>query len=197
MDSFFTMSKVAIFASGAGSNADRILQFLTEKQSPIQIDCLLTNKREAGIYKVADKFDVPIFCFSNTAFAEGDSVLEFLLTRNIRWIVLAGFLRKIELSLVEEFEDKIFNLHPSLLPKYGGKGMYGSKVHEAVLAAGESESGISIHLVNSEFDKGKILFQAKCEIEKGQTVDELSKNIQKLEHDNFASVIEHFIIKNY
>jgi phosphoribosylglycinamide formyltransferase-1 len=109
---------------------------------------------------------------------------------------LAGFLRKIELNLIEEFENRIFNLHPSLLPKYGGKGMYGSKVHEAVLAAGESESGISIHLVNKEFDKGEVLFQAKCKVEKGQTVEELSKNIQKLEHDNFADTVVKYIEKS-
>jgi phosphoribosylglycinamide formyltransferase-1 len=190
------MSKVAIFASGAGSNADRILQYLAKKQSLIQIDCLVTNKREAGIYKVAEEFNVPIFCFPNTAFAKGDSVLEFLMARNIQWIVLAGFLRKIELNLIEEFENRIFNLHPSLLPKYGGKGMYGSKVHEAVLAAGESESGISIHLVNKEFDKGEVLFQAKCKVEKGQTVEELSKNIQRLEHDNFADTVVKYIEKS-
>jgi phosphoribosylglycinamide formyltransferase-1 len=190
------MSKVAIFASGAGSNADRILQYLAKKQSLIQIDCLVTNKREAGIYKVAEKFNVPIFCFPNTAFAKGDSALEFLMARNNQWIVLAGFLRKIELNLIEEFENRIFNLHPSLLPKYGGKGMYGSKVHEAVLAAGENESGISIHLVNSEFDKGEVLFQAKCKVKKGQTVEELSKNIQKLEHDNFADTVVKYIEKS-
>jgi len=183
------MSKVAIFASGTGSNACRILEFLAERQSEIQVDCLVTNKKEAGIYQVANQLGVPIHYFPNSVFAEGKEILEFLLQRKIQWIVLAGFLRKIEPILIESFENKIFNLHPSLLPKYGGKGMYGRLVHEAVLAAGETESGISIHLVNSEFDKGEVLFQAKCEITKGQTVEELAEKIQILEHRYFAKVV--------
>jgi phosphoribosylglycinamide formyltransferase-1 len=106
---------------------------------------------------------------------------------------LAGFLRKIELPIVSAFENKIFNIHPSLLPKYGGKGMYGKKVHEAVIANGDRESGISIHLVNSEFDKGEIILQAKCIVEKGQTVEELVENIQKLEHEFFPKTLVQYI----
>ncbi|MFT6165748.1 MAG: phosphoribosylglycinamide formyltransferase-1 [Vicingaceae bacterium] len=186
------MSKVAIFASGAGSNADRILQFLAERQSLVEIDCIITNRELAGIYTVANKFDVPIYYFSNSDFAEGTVVLDFLQKRAVEWIVLAGFLRKIEPILVDAFKNKIFNLHPALLPNYGGKGMYGKFVHEAVLAAGEKESGISIHLVNSEFDKGAILFQAKCDIAKGQTVQGLAEKIQKLEHEYFAlTIVQH------
>tara|TARA_B110000503_G_scaffold135011_1_gene214793 strand:+ start:1703 stop:2293 length:591 start_codon:yes stop_codon:yes gene_type:complete len=186
------MSKVAIFASGAGSNADRILQFLAERQSLVEIDCIVTNRELAGIYTVAKKFDVPIYYFSNSDFAEGTLVLDFLQKREVEWIVLAGFLRKIEPIMVDAFENKIFNLHPALLPKYGGKGMYGKFVHEAVLAAGEKESGISIHLVNREFDKGAILFQANCDIAKGQTVEGLAEKIQKLEHEYFAlTIVQH------
>jgi phosphoribosylglycinamide formyltransferase-1 len=191
------MSKVVIFASGTGSNADRILQFLVEKQSSIEIDCFVTNRVNAGLYDVADKFEIPVFYFPNSDFAEGNVILDFLLKRKVQWLVLAGFLRKIESNIVKAFDNRIFNLHPSILPKYGGKGMYGKFVHEAVLAAGELESGISIHLVNSEFDKGAILFQAKCDIAKGQTTEGLALKIQKLEHDNFARVIEHFILKKY
>lgn len=187
------MTKVAIFASGTGSNADRILDFLTEKQSDLQIACFLTNKKEAGIYQVAKKHQVPIHYFSNEEFKVSTPVLTFLQQQNIEWIVLAGFLRKIESPLIQTFENKIFNLHPSLLPKYGGKGMYGSKVHKAVIEAGEKESGISIHLVNNEFDKGEILFQAKCELESGQTVEELSEKIQKLEHEFFAKTIADYV----
>tara|TARA_R110000868_G_scaffold96065_2_gene264240 strand:+ start:869 stop:1453 length:585 start_codon:yes stop_codon:yes gene_type:complete len=188
------MSKIAIFASGAGSNADRIIHFLTNKSSSIKVDCILTNKKSAGIYEVAKKFEIPIFYFSNSDFAKGTVVLDFLEKREVEWIVLAGFLRKIEPVLIEAFMNKIFNLHPALLPKYGGKGMYGKFVHEAVLAAGEKESGISIHLVNSDFDKGAILFQVKCDIANGQTVEGLAEKIQKLEHDNFPQVVEDYIL---
>ena len=187
------MSKVAIFASGAGSNADRILKFLSEKQSSVQIECIVTNKINIGIYDVAKKYGVPIVYFSNSDFADGKSILDFLQKRKVQWLVLAGFLRKIEPNIVEAFENRIFNLHPSLLPKYGGKGMYGKFVHKAVLASGEKQSGISIHLVNSEFDKGEILHQANCKIEKGQTVEELALKIQKLEHELFPKVIEEYI----
>lgn len=187
------MSKIAIFASGAGSNADRIFQFLKEKNSSVEIDCFITNKKEAGIYHVAERLGVPIFYFSNASFKSGVEVIELCKTRNVEWIVLAGFLRKVELNIIEAFENKIFNLHPSLLPKYGGKGMYGKFVHQAVLEANESESGISIHLVNHEFDKGEILFQAKCEITEGQTVEELTKKIRKLEHENFPGTVVSYI----
>ena len=141
-------------------------------------------------------YGVPIVYFSNSDFADGKVILDFLQKRKIQWLVLAGFLRKIELNIVEAFENRIFNLHPSLLPKYGGKGMYGKFVHEAVLKAGETQSGISIHLVNSEFDKGEILRQAKCNVEKGQTVEELAIKIQKLEHEFFPKVIEEYIINH-
>lgn len=187
------MSKIAIFASGAGSNADRILQFTKDLDSGVQVDCLLTNKKVAGIYEVAEKFDVPIFYFSNQDFLDSAKIVSLLQQRNIEWIVLAGFLRKIEAAIINAYNNKIFNLHPSLLPKYGGKGMYGKNVHKAVLEAGESESGISIHLVNSEFDKGEVIFQAKCAIEKGQTVEELAGKIQKLEHEYFPKTIVQFI----
>ena len=187
------MSKVAIFASGAGSNADRILHFLNEKQSSVKVALIVTNKKEAGIYQVAENHQLPILYFSNQDFLEATPVLQFLQEQKIEWIVLAGFLRKIELPIVSAFENKIFNIHPSLLPKYGGKGMYGKKVHEAVIANGDRESGISIHLVNSEFDKGEIILQAKCIVEKGQTVEELVENIQKLEHEFFPKTLVQYI----
>ena len=187
------MSEIAIFASGAGSNADRILHFLKETQSNVEVDCVLTNKKGVGIYEVTQNHGVPLFHFSNADFEEGLLVLQLLQKRKIEWIVLAGFLRKVEPILVDGYSDRIFNLHPSLLPKYGGKGMYGKNVHKAVLEAGEIESGISIHLVNSEFDKGEIVFQAKCTIEKGQTVEELAEKIQKLEHQYFPKTIVQFI----
>lgn len=188
------MSKIAIFASGKGSNAREILQFLREKNSRVDVSVIITNKRSAGIYHVAEEYAVPIYYFSNKEFVIGGKVMDLLKEHLVQWIVLAGFLRKVEGLVLEKFENKILNLHPSLLPKFGGKGMYGGFVHQAVIDAKEYESGISIHLVNSEFDKGKVLFQAKCEVEKGQTVEELAKKIQKLEHSFFPKVIEETIL---
>lgn len=188
------MSKIAIFASGTGSNAEQIIRFLKEKDSLVEINVILTNKKQAGIYTVASDNKIEIKYFENKVFEEADEVVNFLKKREVKWIVLAGFLRKIEPPFLKEFTDKIINLHPSLLPKFGGKGMYGSHVHQAVIDSGEKESGISIHLVNAEFDKGKILFQASCKVEKGQTVEELNKNIQKLEHSYFPKVVEETIL---
>jgi len=190
------MSKVAIFASGAGSNAKQIIRYLAKSQSLVCVDSLLTNKKEAGIYKVAEELDIPIHYFSNKNFEESKKIISLLKERGINWIVLAGFLRKIETKLIAAFPNRIINLHPSLLPKYGGKGMYGRFVHKAVLENQETESGISIHLVNEEFDEGAILFQAKCIIEKGQTVEELTQKIQKLEHEFFPKVIEEYICES-
>lgn len=189
------MSKVAIFASGKGSNADQIICFLKKKNSSIQVVAVLTNVTNAGIYEVAASYEIPVFYFSNNEFKEGVEVVSLLRKEAIDWIVLAGFLRKVEEPILKEYENKIINLHPSLLPKYGGKGMYGSYVHAAVLKAEEKESGISIHLVNSEFDKGEILFQARCEIEKGQTVEQLIKKIQTLEHRYLPEIIEKTILE--
>jgi len=184
------MSKIAIFASGTGTNAARITEYFLQNNQSIHIDCFITNKANAGVYKVAERFDVPIFQFENSDFVKGDKLVNFLKERNISWIVLAGFLRKIAPTLIQNFNNKIINIHPSLLPNYGGKGMYGKYVHQAVLKNEESESGISIHLVNEAFDEGEILFQKSCSIEEGETVESLAKKIQQLEHHYFPKVIE-------
>ena len=190
------MPKVAIFASGKGSNADQIIRFLKKRRSSVEVVLILTNKINVGIYDVADEFQIPIRYFSNREFeSEAKKVVSFLKENKVDWIVLAGFLRKVELSILNAYEDKIINLHPSLLPNYGGRGMYGKFVHEAVINAKEKESGITIHLVNGEFDKGEILFQAKCSIEKGQTVEELTEKIQILEHRFLPEIIEKTILE--
>ena len=190
------MPKVVIFASGTGSNAEEIVRFLQEKNSSVEVVTFLTNKKEAGIYLVSKRKNIPIQLFSNQEFLNVDKVIEYLKSKKVEWIILAGFLRKVEPKLIREFENRIINIHPSLLPKYGGKGMYGKYVHQSILENKEQESGITIHLVNEEFDKGKIIFQAKCKIVKGQTVEQLTKNIQKLEHEFFAKTIEEYILEN-
>lgn len=188
------MSKIAIFASGAGSNASKIIEYFNEHTAFASVDCIISNQKEAGINEVAVKFQVPIFHFGNDAFALGNEVLNLLIARDINWIVLAGFLRKISSNLIRTYPDRIINLHPSLLPKYGGKGMYGTRVHHAVIENRERKSGISIHLVNQEFDEGKVLFQKTCELEENETAGSLAKKIQKLEHKFFPKVIEETII---
>lgn len=190
------MSNIAIFASGNGSNAEQIIFFLKERGLEVEITSIFTNKASAGIHEVASRHAIPIHTFSNKEFEQSDKVLERLEKEKIDWLVLAGFLRKVELPIVKKYNNKIINLHPSLLPKYGGKGMYGVRVHKAVLEKQERKSGISIHLVNEEFDKGEILFQADCSIEKGQTVEELSKKIQNLEHRYFPEVIMNTILNS-
>jgi len=189
------MSKIAILASGAGSNASKIIEYFNENTACASVDCIFSNQKEAGINEVASRFHVPIFHFDNDDFASGTEVLELLKERAVDWIVLAGFLRKIPLSLIRAYPDRIINLHPSLLPKYGGKGMYGSRVHHAVIENGEKRSGISIHLVNEEFDEGRLLFQESCDLEKNETAISLAKKVQQLEHKCFPKIIEE-VIKN-
>lgn len=190
------MPKIAIFASGAGSNASQITNYFKQQNNNIKVDCFVTNKANAGIYKVAEQFNLPIFKFSNGEFEEANGLIEFLRERKVNWIVLAGFLRKIPLGLIEAFEGKMINLHPSLLPKYGGKGMYGKYVHEAVIKNEEKESGITIHLVNQNFDEGKILFQKSYKLSKEDTAASLAEKIQELEHECFPLVIEQQILRH-
>ena len=187
------MSKIAIFASGAGSNARQIIEYLRKKNSSIQVDCIICNKENAGVLEVSRALNVPFFYFTNDLFVSGTELQNHLNNRGVEWIVLAGFLRKIAPSMINAFKDKIINIHPSLLPSYGGKGMYGDYVHQAVLEAKEKESGISIHLVNEKFDEGRILFQKSCKIDADETVESLSKKIHELEHQYYPRVIEAII----
>lgn len=187
------MSKIAIFASGKGSNAAVLIDYFNHSGSDIQVALLISNRKEAGAISLARSKGLETHFFSNEVIMLATPVLELLKKEKIDWIVLAGFLRKIPTLLIEHYPDRIINIHPSLLPKYGGKGMYGKKVHQAVIAAGEKESGISIHLVNEAYDEGQILKQGKCTIEAGETAESLEAKIRKLEHDLFPVVIESFI----
>jgi len=188
------MSKIAIFASGTGTNARKVIDHFTQRKSDISVNCIVTNRKTAGVYRVATETNTSIFHFENSAFEIGTEVVEFLAKKRINWIVLSGFLRKIPSSIIEQYHNRIINLHPSLLPKFGGQGMYGKFVHQAVLEAEESESGISIHLVNSEFDKGEVLFQKKCAVDEDETIQSLSAKIQHLEHTYFPKIIEQKIL---
>jgi phosphoribosylglycinamide formyltransferase 1 len=183
------MIHLAIFASGAGSNAQRIIQHFSSSH---QIKCSLVvcNKPGAGVIDIAAKAGIPVLMIEKEPFFRGDAYTADLKDRGIDFIVLAGFLWKLPSRLVAAYPGKIINIHPALLPKYGGKGMYGNFVHEAVIAAGEKESGITIHYVDELYDHGNIIFQASCPLVEGDTPATLAHKIHLLEHAHYPAVIE-------
>lgn len=182
------MTNLAIFASGTGSNAEKIIEYF-EGNDRIQVALVVCNKPTAGVLKIAEKHGISSILIEKTAFFSQNSCVEVLKAHQIDFIVLAGFLWKVPDALVNAYRGKIVNIHPALLPKYGGKGMYGMHVHEAVIQAGETESGITIHHVNEHYDEGNIIFQAKCPIEPGDTPEILAQKIHVLEHRHFPVVI--------
>ncbi|NQZ76643.1 MAG: phosphoribosylglycinamide formyltransferase [Ekhidna sp.] len=184
-----TKIRLAIFASGSGSNAEKIIDHFRQQQD-IVIAKIWSNRSNAFVHERAKKLDVPSETFAKKDFKEKSFLQEL---KDVDYIILAGFLWLIPSYLVEAFPSKIINIHPALLPKFGGKGMYGSHVHEAVVRAGEVESGITIHLVNEEYDKGEILFQAKCEVRASDTPDDVAEKIHALEYEHFPKVIEDYI----
>ena len=186
------MINIAIFASGTGSNAQKIMEYFAQHPS-IRISLVLSNNSQAKVLTVAQQFNIPAITFTRSQFYETDEVIHILQKHQVTWVVLAGFLWLIPVNLIRHFPDKIVNIHPALLPKYGGKGMYGARVHQAVVEAGEVNSGITIHLVNEEYDKGKIIFQASCPVTSTDTPEEVAHKVQALEHAHFGPVIEKLI----
>jgi formyltetrahydrofolate-dependent phosphoribosylglycinamide formyltransferase len=185
---------IAIFASGAGSNARKIIEYFeggvkSGAKSRIKVSLIVCNVPGAGVMEIAKEKGIPTLLINKEEFARTGYV-ESLQNADIDFIVLAGFLWKVPAVLVQSFPNGIINIHPALLPKYGGKGMYGARVHEAVIAAGEKESGITIHWVNEHYDEGAIIFQATCAIEAGDTAATLANKIHALEHAHFAPTIE-------
>ncbi|MDJ1480093.1 phosphoribosylglycinamide formyltransferase [Cytophagaceae bacterium YF14B1] len=188
------MTSIAIFASGSGSNAQKIMEYFDNHPS-IQVKLVLSNKADAPVLLRAANFMVPTYVFDRKAFYETPQVQEELANYKIDYIVLAGFLWLIPLSLIQSYPDKIINIHPALLPKYGGKGMYGMKVHEAVVQAKDIETGITIHLINEEYDKGEHLFQISCAVEIDDTPERVAEKVHALEHAHFPRIIEDWINK--
>lgn len=185
------MIKIALFASGTGSNVQNIIEHL-KNHKEIEVHCVLSNNSNSGALEHAKKNTIRTSVFDKKTLTNG-IVTSFLLENQIQFIVLAGFLLKIPTTLISEFKNRIINLHPSLLPKYGGKGMYGHHVHQAVIDNVESASGITIHLVNEKYDEGRILKQFKVNLNKDETPSSLSKKIQVLEHNHFPQVVEEYI----
>ncbi|HRO45366.1 phosphoribosylglycinamide formyltransferase [Agriterribacter sp.] len=189
------MVRIAIFASGAGSNAQQIINHFRRHPS-IAVALIASNKPTAGVLDIAEKENIPSVIIEKERFFRGDSYINELKSKNIQWIILAGFLWKVPVSLIKAFPGRIINIHPALLPKYGGKGMYGHFVHEAVIAAKEKESGITIHYVDEQFDHGKPVLQATCPVTDTDTPETLAKKIQVLEHKHYPEVIAQLINTN-
>ncbi|GAB6011619.1 phosphoribosylglycinamide formyltransferase [Viscerimonas tarda] len=187
------MIRVAIFASGSGSNAENITRYLADNKL-ICIDSFVSNKPDAYVHERAKRLGIESFSFSKEDFAEADKIVDFLAKRRVDFIVLAGFLLKIPQKLINAYPNKIINIHPALLPKYGGKGMYGDRVHKAVVEAGETESGITIHYVNENYDEGNILFQAKCKVLPADTCEDVASKVHQLEYAHFPQVIEKVVL---
>jgi phosphoribosylglycinamide formyltransferase 1 len=184
------MRNAAIFASGEGTNAENIITHFTN-DSRIKIKLVITNRYDAGVVARAEKHKKNVQIISKEALADyTDKIIEFLHAEKIDLIILAGFLLKIPPAFVKAFPNKIINIHPALLPKFGGKGMYGMNVHKAVIGSKEKESGITVHFVDEEYDNGDIILQVKCKIEEGDTPEVLAKKIRDLEHEYFPKAIE-------
>ena len=185
------MKHICIFASGSGTNAQNIIEYF-KKTNNIEISLVLSNKREAYVLQRAQLLGVSNRFFSREDF-NNYTVLKLLEEYKIDFIVLAGFLWLIPKEFLRAYTNRIVNIHPALLPKYGGKGMYGARVHETVLENKEKESGISVHYVNEEYDKGDIIFQARCKIEQGETADSLANKVHKLEYEHYPRVIKKLV----
>ena len=187
------MKKLAVFASGTGTNAQKIIDHFSLPGKTAKVSLVVCNKPGAGVLQIAAKANIPVLLIERDQFFKGDAYLANLKRDEIDFIILAGFLWKIPQALIDAYPRRIINIHPALLPQYGGKGMYGNLVHEAVIAAGDSESGITIHYVDEHYDHGDIIYQAKCPVDQNDNAESLSKKVHALEHRYFPEVIEKVI----
>lgn len=186
------MKKVAILASGSGSNAENIINYFANNKD-VKIPLIVSNKPDAYVHERAKSLGVESVTFSKYEFENGNNVIDCLQNKGIEFIVLAGFLLKIPQNILLAYPNKIVNVHPALLPKYGGKGMYGDRVHKAVKENGEAQSGITIHYVNENYDEGNIIFQAQCDINNEDTYEDIAKKVHILEYTHFPVIIERLL----
>lgn len=191
------MTRIAIFASGNGSNAENIVNYFQNKGKDDEVALIICNRREAGVYERGRRLGVPVLYVPKSEINNEIRMHELLKDYDINFIVLAGFMLMIPDFLLKEYPDRIINIHPSLLPKYGGKGMHGHHVHEAVVAAGEKESGITIHYVNEFCDEGEIIFQAKTEVLPTDSAADVEAKIHKLEKEFFPVIIDKIINRTF
>lgn len=183
------MNRIALLASGSGSNAENIFNYFNARKT-LDFPLVLSNNEYAYVHERAQKMGIPSYFFTKNEFAEAKLVLDLLQKYAIDGIVLAGFMLKISQPLLDAFPNKIINIHPALLPKYGGKGMYGHHVHEAVKNAGETETGITIHYINENYDEGNIIFQAKCPVLPTDTPEDIAAKVHELEYRYYPEIIE-------
>ncbi|MBR1516589.1 MAG: phosphoribosylglycinamide formyltransferase [Bacteroidales bacterium] len=186
--------RLAILGSGNGTNAQRISEYFAESKE-IEVACIIYNRRDAYIAERAKNLGIEARYFNKHDFNETEEVLNYLKEKKIDYVILAGFLLMIPQNLLDYFTNRIINIHPALLPKYGGKGMYGEHVHEAVIANHEKESGITIHIIDQQYDRGTTLFQAHCEVTPDDTPDTLAQKIHQLEQTYFPVVIEKTVLQ--
>lgn len=186
------MKRIVIFASGSGTNAENLITYFENDQN-IKVVQVLSNNAHAQVLERAKRRNISALSFNRIAFTKTNDVLNILKANHPDLIILAGFLWKMPISILEAFPNKIINIHPALLPKYGGKGMYGMHVHEAVVANHESESGITIHYVNENYDEGAIIFQAKCKVLAGDTAKDVAGKIHELEMEHFPKIVERLL----
>ncbi|MVM40257.1 phosphoribosylglycinamide formyltransferase [Spirosoma sp. HMF3257] len=192
------MKRIVLFASGSGSNAEKIAEYFADN-TDVEISLIVSNNPKAGVIERArrgfgQRLHIPVLLFDRTTFYNTSRITQLLLNQNIDLIVLAGFMWLMPSELVRAFPNKIINIHPALLPKFGGKGMYGHFVHEAVVAARETESGITIHYVNEHYDEGQIIFQARCPVATTDTPDDVARNVQVLEHEHYPRVVAEMLM---
>jgi phosphoribosylglycinamide formyltransferase-1 len=187
------MKNIAIFASGSGTNAENIMRYFGH-HADIRVAAILSNKPDAGVHLRAKHLGIPSLTFTNTAFREAFLILQKLSEYHIDFIVLAGFLLKISVDIIQAYPGKIINIHPALLPRFGGKGMYGDYVHQAVVAAKEIQTGITVHYVNEQYDEGAIIFQKTCPIFPSDTANDVAAKVHELEYKYYPGVIEKLLI---
>jgi phosphoribosylglycinamide formyltransferase 1 len=186
------MPNLAIFASGSGTNAENIIQFFKSEPN-INVSCVCTNRKDAFVIERAKKYDIPVLIFTKDEFCKSNRVLQYLNDQKIDWIILSGFLLLVPPSLLAQYPNRIINIHPALLPKYGGKGMYGAHVHQAVIDHHEAYSGITIHYVDHEYDRGDTIFQATCPVIPSDTAETLAAKVHRLEYEHFPRVIKEVV----
>jgi phosphoribosylglycinamide formyltransferase 1 len=188
------MKNIAIFASGSGTNAQQIADYFRDNEY-IHVSLILSNKPDAFVLERANNLGIPSFVFNRKNFYESDAILEVLQDYQIDFIVLAGFLWFVPGNILKAFPGRIINIHPALLPKHGGKGMYGEKVHQSVIAEGDKRTGITIHFVNDHYDEGEIIFQDSFEVMPGDTAESIAQKVHLLEYKHFPRVIEEVVRK--
>lgn len=183
------MKRLALFASGSGSNAEQIATYFAGRPD-VEVSLILSNNPKAGVIERARRLYLPVLLFDRTTFYDTDKIVAFLQQQRIDLVVLAGFMWLVPAALVRAFPGRIINIHPALLPKFGGKGMYGHHVHDAVVAASETETGITIHFVNEHYDDGQIIFQAACPVSPTDTADDVAQKIHELEYAHYPRVVD-------